>query len=200
MVGPVRPRLTAFILAAIATAAAASASATGVARPNLGSPLLWATVDVCDTAAQPDTIGIRGSMPGTGDSSERMLMRFSVEYRRRHVWHAIAGGSSALIGVGRADAQVRQAGQSFTIAPARTHGYILRGVVTFVWRLRGRTVATAARATTTGHLASAGADPPGYSAGLCRVAAKRRGSFVITPVTPSSASRAIRAASSTVHT
>jgi len=184
---------------AIVLALDAGASARGVARPDLTSPSLWATVDVCDTSSQPDTIGIRGSMPGTGDSSERMFMRFSVEYLHRHVWHPIGGGSSALVPVGSADAQVRQAGQSFTIAPTRSHGYVLRGVVTYVWRLHARTVATTIRSTTAGHDASAGADPPGYSAGLCSIAAKRRGSFVITPVMPSSASRAIRAASLTVH-
>jgi hypothetical protein len=200
IVGWVRPRVTVLLPAAVVLAVAAGASARGVAQPNLASPSLWATVDVCDTASQPDTIGIRGSMPGTGDSSERMFMRFSVEYRRRHVWHPIGGGSSTLVAVGSGDAQVRQAGQSFTIAPTRSHGYLLRGVVTYVWRLGARTVATTLRSTTAGHVASAGADPPGYSAGLCSIAPKRRGSFVITPVTPSPASHAIRAASSTVHT
>jgi hypothetical protein len=195
-----RPRVTALLLAAGTLALATGASAQHVARPNLSSPSLWATVDVCNSASQPDTIGVRGSMPGTGDASERMFMRFSVEYRRHGVWRKIGGGTSALVAVGSADAQVRQAGQSFTIAPTRSHGYLLRGVVTFVWRLDGRIVTRTFRSTTAGHDASAGADPPGYTAGLCSIAAKRRGSLVITPVTPSSASHAIRPASLTVHT
>ena len=169
--------------------------------PDLRSPDLWATVDICDTAAHPDTIGIRGSMPGTGDRAETMFMSFRIEYRDKHrVWHDLAaGGASRLAAVGRAAARVRQAGVSFTIAASTTRRYVLRGVVTFEWRLGSRTVATATLITTAAHAAGAGADPPGYSASVCTIAVKRRGSFVITPVTPSAASRAISAASSTVH-
>ena len=40
---------------------------------------LWATVNVCDTVGHPDSIGIRGSMPGSGDKAELMFMRFQVQ-------------------------------------------------------------------------------------------------------------------------
>ena len=46
-----------------------------VARP-------WATVNVCDTGGRPDTVGIRGSMPGVR-RGPRMHMRFRVQYRGR---------------------------------------------------------------------------------------------------------------------
>src|SRR5262245_47393421 len=36
----------------------------------LHSKRLWATVNVCDTVGHPDSLGIRGSMPGSGDRRE----------------------------------------------------------------------------------------------------------------------------------
>ena len=40
---------------------------------------LWATVNVCDTAAHPDEIGIRASLPAARDP--RAGVRFRVQYR-----------------------------------------------------------------------------------------------------------------------
>ena len=194
---------TAVLAAACALGAwHASALAAASALPKPGSGAIWATVDVCDTPAHPQAIGIRGSMPGTGDARDSMFMRFVVEYRGRHgLWRALGGGSSSgFVAVGDGAARVREAGRDFTIASMTAHTYLLRGVVTFQWRLRGRVLASAVRSTTAGRHASAGADPPGYSASVCSMALKRRGSLVITPVTPSAARRASSAGLSTVHT
>jgi len=196
-VAPVLPfgRAAAIALAAVAAPPAAAPV------PNTRSPALWATIDVCDTKAHPGTIGIRGSMPGTGDRAESMFMQFRLEYLRDRVWTNIPRhGASAFVAVGSADARVRQAGVDFSFGAGAGRHYLLRGVVTYQWRLRGRVVATTLRSTTAGHPAGAGGDPPRYSASVCSIAAKRRGSFVITPVTPSAARRSMRAASSTVHT
>ncbi len=83
------------------------------------SPLLWATVNVCDTSASPDTIGIRGSMPGSGVRAERMYMRFEVQYfsRSEQRWHNITqGADSGWVSVGSARYRARQAGWSFRFA------------------------------------------------------------------------------------
>ena len=40
----------------------------------------WATVNVCDTAKQPDTIGIRASMSGL-PKGVKLSMRFRVQYK-----------------------------------------------------------------------------------------------------------------------
>jgi hypothetical protein len=200
-VAPVRlpGRVAALALAAFAATVAAAASAPPA--PDTSSPALWATIDICNTTAHPDAIGIRGSMPGTGDRAESMFMQFRVEYLRNRVWTNIARrGHSAFIAVGGAASRSRQAGVDFTFRTGAGRHYLLRGVATYQWRLHGRVVATTLRSTTAGHGAGAGADPPGYSASVCSIAAKRRGSFVITPVTPSAASATMRAASSTVHT
>ncbi len=196
-----------FPIAVLAAASAlgawhASALAAATPLPKPGSSDIWATVDVCDTPAHPHVIGIRGSMPGTGDRHETMFMGFAIEFRDRNgAWQVLAdGGSSGFVALGDAASRRRQAGRDFTLTTKKTHTYLLRGVVTFQWRLRGRVVASAVRATAAGHRASAGADPTGYSASVCAIALKRRGSFVITPVTPSAARRASSAAALTVHT
>jgi hypothetical protein len=193
-------RVAACALAAPTLALGSALAATPAPLPALHSPLLWATIDVCNTKAHPGTIGIRGSMPGTGDAAESMSMQFRVEYLRSGVWTNIgASGSSPVEPVGSAAAPSRQAGVDFTIAVGAQPHYLLRGVVTFRWRLGDRQVATTLRSTTAAHSSGAGADPRGYSASVCSIVANKRGSFVITPVTPSPASRAIVGASSTVH-
>jgi hypothetical protein len=195
-------RICAALVAGTAALAIAPVIALAAApKPNTGSASLWATIDVCDSAAHPDTIGIRGSMPGTADAHELMYMSFRVEYRSSpgH-WRYLGGaGQSGFVLVGNGASLTRQAGQDFQVVPRASGSYVLRGVAVFEWRLHGRTIASAVRGTRAGHVAAAGADPPGFSATTCRIQAKRRGSLVITPVTPSAASRSISARSSTVH-
>jgi hypothetical protein len=195
-------RTCAALVAAICALAIWQTIALGATPvPNTGSASLWATIDVCNSAAHPNTIGIRGSMPGTGDAHELMYMSFRVEYRSSPgQWRYLGGGGqSGFVVVGNGASLARQAGQDFEVAPRASGGYVLRGEAVFEWRLHGRTIATAVRRTRAGHVAAAGADPPGFSATTCRIQAKSRGSLVITPVTPSAARRAIWAGSSTVH-
>jgi len=181
-------------------ACGAVAAAATPPLPRTGSPALWATIDACSPAGRADEIGVRGSMPGTGDRDEQLYMEFLVEYRDVHGnWQRMPGGESSFIQLGDGAARSRQGGLNFTVAPRSGVPYVVRGVVVFEWRVGARTVFSTVRSTTAGHTAAAGADPPGYSASLCAIAAKRRGSLVITPVTPSAASRAISARSSTVH-
>ena len=197
-------RLLTAVLAVACALGAWGATALGASTPlpKPGSAAIWATVDVCNTSAHPDALGIRGAMPGTGDRNTTMLMSFEVEYRDgAGVWRALgAAGNSGFVAVGNAAASSRQAGRDFTIATKTAHTYLLRGVVSFEWRLHGHVIASAVRSTTSGHRSGAGADPAGYSASVCSMALNKRGSFVITPVTPSAARRASSAASLTVHT
>jgi hypothetical protein len=192
--------LAAFLAALAAAPLAAEAAKTP--QPKITAASLWATVDVCNTAAHPDAIGIRGSMPGTGDKHEKMYMRFVVEYRSAsgHWQYFKTGGQSAYVEVGDADSSTRQAGQDFELAPNISQTYVLRGAVLYEWRLKGRIVASSARSTSADHDPAAGSDPPGFSAATCMIQPNNRGSLVITPVTPRAARRSIRARSSTVHT
>ncbi|HLW93970.1 MAG TPA: hypothetical protein VKS25_01195 [Solirubrobacteraceae bacterium] len=194
--------VVAALLAALGLTPLAADAAKKPPVPKLTAPDLWATVDVCNTAAHPDTIGVRGSMPGTGDKHEEMYMRFVIEYQSGNGhWHYFnTGGISSYIDLGDASAASRQAGQNFQLGKNVNANYLLRGVIQYEWRLGGRNIGTTVRSTSGGHQVAAGGDPPGFSAAFCTIQANRRGSLVITPVTPSPARRAISAASSTVHT
>jgi hypothetical protein len=166
----ITPRRVAGALALAAVAA--PVAATGAPRTVEDSRHLWATVNVCDTARWPDTIGVRGSMPGSADGSETMWMRFRVQFLSTadDRWHNVPeGGDSGFVYVGRAHFRARQAGRSFRISPKIGDRVLLRGKVTFEWRRRGEVVRRASMRTRRGHRSSAGADPPGYSAATCTI-------------------------------
>ena len=157
------------LVCAAGLALAAPAGAVAARAP-------WATVNVCDTASNPDTVGIRGSMPGTGSATDEMFMRFQVQYQREDGSWRLLGptGDSGFIDAGRARTRTaRQAGQSFRLSPPRAGNvYTVRGLVTFEWRGKDGTVTRRTRKrTTAGHRSTAGADPAGFSAGECTVTA-----------------------------
>jgi hypothetical protein len=128
---------------------------------------LWATVNVCDTAAHPDEIGIRASMPG-GKPKSRLQMRFRVQYRdlTDGRWRAVTDADSGWQRAGRGR-KVRESGWSFEVAG---HGQrILRGVVLYRWMRAGRVARRARRVTESGHVSTLGADPADFSAATCRI-------------------------------
>jgi hypothetical protein len=150
-------------------AATTAAVAKKVVKP---SPYLWATVNVCDTVAHPDTIGIRGSMPGNGVRAQEMYMRFQLQYlaAEDQKWHNIGlTGDSGWIDVGSAKYQRRQTGRNFTVLPPKSGAFTLRGAVTFEWRAGTEVVKRSRMRTTAGHGTTAGADPKGFSAATCEV-------------------------------
>jgi hypothetical protein len=162
---PLRRTVLGVILLCLAAPAGAAA-----ARPP------WATVNVCDTATNPDTIGIRGSMPAGAAGAAELFMRFQLQYERTDgTWRALSsGGDSGFIDAGRARARgTRQAGHSFTVSPPRAGNvYTLRGLVTFEWRAKdGSVVRRSRKRTTAGHRSTAGADPAGFSAAECTITA-----------------------------
>ncbi len=138
-------------------------------RALLHSHELWATIDVCDPADQPSTVGIRGSMPGDGHAHDSMYMSFRLQYLSASGrWVNLASGaSSGFVAVG-SGASARQGGTSFELKPvAGKPAVTLRGVVDFQWR-RGRTIlVSGAEPTAAGHRSLAGADPANYSAATC---------------------------------
>ena len=127
----------------------------------------WATVNVCDTAKQPDEIGIRASMPGTPKGA-RLSMRFRVQYRDGEgEWDDVEDADSGWRTVGVARGVAVESGWSFTFAQPGEDHVVLRGVVRFRWRRGDALPRQAEVATEAGHRSSAGADPPGYSAATC---------------------------------
>ena len=168
-------RATVLALACAAAALAAPAGAQEKGAPSIDkSPLLWATVNICDTEDHPDTVGIRGSMPGSGIVGEQMFMRFQVQYfdQVEKEWHNIGpSGDSGFVPVGAAKFKQRQSGRNFTVRAPRTGAFILRGAVTFEWRDGGEVVRRARKKTTSKHGPTAGADPAGFSVAKCSVTA-----------------------------
>jgi hypothetical protein len=161
-----------------ATALATSASAstpvkttkpTARERALLDSHELWATIDVCDPADEPDTVGIRGSMPGDGQTNQKMYMSFRLQYlNASKQWVDLSSGaSSGFVAVG-GGASARQGGTTFDLKPVTGQPPVtLRGVVDFEWRHGKTVVLSAARPTTVEHRSLAGADPADFSAATC---------------------------------
>jgi hypothetical protein len=149
----------------------AAGKPSAIERELLHSHELWATIDVCSPTEQPDTVGIRGSMPGDKRAGERMYMSFRLQYMSASgQWLDLASGaSSSFVAVG-SGASARQGGTSFDLKPVSGRPPVtLRGVVDFQWR-RGKTVlVSGAEPTTAGHKSLAGADPADYSAATCLI-------------------------------
>jgi hypothetical protein len=151
-------------LLAVAVAPAAAAQAAEADDP-------WATVNVCDTAAAPNTIGIRASMAGSRSGQEERYMRFVVQYfsRTDDRWYRVAaGGESGYLSIGKGR-KARQFGRSFRIEPLAGESVLLRGRVYFQWRVKGDVVRRASELTRKGHRSSAGDDPEGFSASTCTI-------------------------------
>ena len=150
----------------------APASASAAPPPVERSPDLWATVNICDTPKHPNTVGIRGSMPGLGKRAS-LYMRIQVHYLAAAdgKWHNLeAKGDSGYMKLGVAKKRVLEGGFSVEIKPPADGGaHTMRGAVTFVWKRKGRTVERHREITEAGHRSSKGADPAGFSAALCRV-------------------------------
>jgi hypothetical protein len=182
-------RVTLIIAAVLAALVAQGATAGGVAlapatvtktkpakpKPtNLAkSPDLWATINVCDTAKHPNTIGIRGSMPGLGNRRSHLALRIQVQYKAKSdgKWHnAGATADSKWKRIGSTLRQVIESGQDFMFKPPTDGGsHLLRGSIRFRWTRHGKVVARARRLSEPGHKSTAGADPKRYSAAQCEI-------------------------------
>jgi len=160
------------VLVPSSASAATGATQRASAHALLSSHELWATIDVCNPADQANTIGIRGSMPGDGESHDRMYMSFRLQYMDSATkqWTNLAGGASpGFVAVG-SGGSARQDGRVFTLMPAAgTAAAELRGVVDFQWRTGKKILLSAARPTAAGHISLAGADPAGFTAATCMI-------------------------------
>jgi hypothetical protein len=158
------------LTAAVAACFLAFAGSAGAASKTPKD--LWATVNICDTAAHPDKMGVRASMPGDG-ARTTMYMRFAAQYyeRSKQIWRDVrgTGGLSKWMKVGSGRFARRQAGYTFGFEATKGKTFTLRGVAFFEWRKDKRIVRSARVNTTGGHPNTATADPKAYSAGLCDI-------------------------------
>ncbi|HEX3910537.1 MAG TPA: hypothetical protein VHW67_07555 [Solirubrobacteraceae bacterium] len=159
-------------LSAGATAPGRRAVKRGVdSTALLRSRLLWATIDVCNAADQPDTVGIRGSMPGDHETHDTMYMRFRLQYMNAatKTWTDLSKAAATYAPVG-SGASARQAGRSFQLNPiAGQPAFTLRGVVSFQWRHGATVLAQVSRTTSAGRESLAGSDPEGFSTASCLI-------------------------------
>ena len=125
---------------------------------------LWATVNICRRQDNKDVIGIRGQMPSLGFTTE-MSITVRVEFWSRDSARFLPVPRIAKpVALGTATHTVVQGGASFRFHPPAG---LLRGAVTFVWKLGDKVLAKTTRKTSHGHKHVDYADPPGYSAGTC---------------------------------
>ena len=173
------PRSGIAVLATVASAILAALPASGLAAPSQDPAAAardagpWATVNVCDTVGHPDGVGIRGSMPGTGEPRDALFLRIQVQDRRGDgTWAGIGrAADSGFLDLGDGDARVRQAGRTFTLMPPPPGrpAFVLRGLVIFDWRRGDEVVRRVRRLTGAGHPDTPGADPTDFSVATCSI-------------------------------
>jgi hypothetical protein len=129
---------------------------------------LWATVNVCDTAAHPNEVGVRASMPGVPRHAMRR-MRFRVQYRSGDRWRYVTGADSGWRALSRSRGRPVEAGWSFEFPPPDAGPITFRGVVRYRWLRGSRVVDHAVEITQAGHRSTTGSDPEGYSAATCSI-------------------------------
>jgi hypothetical protein len=164
--------------------AGAIASMSMARRTQVGEPPLWATVNVCDTANSPNTLGVRTSVPGDG-SGRRVYARYTAQWwsGAKQAWLTVPGdaGVTDWIYVGSQDWSASQGGWRFHLSrpPAGT-AYVTRGVVELTWRVevsagrRGKrarwsVVRRRVLLTESGKAGVRGGDPVGTSKATCLI-------------------------------
>lgn len=165
------------ILAAVAAAVfvACPALAQDTTKPKLTpaqSKLLWATVNICDTTAHPDTVGIAGSMP-TIKGAKQMYMRFRLQYydESAEAYKPVPGPDAdsqwEIVDPGKG--KTRSAGHDFVLGRPKGAPYTVRGDVQFQWRKGKKVLLTQRRPTTAGHSRTVAPDPKRFSAANCTI-------------------------------
>jgi hypothetical protein len=157
------------VLAATAAAAAVSPQriAAAVAKAERSSSL-WATVNVCSSRKDPDSMGIRGQMPTLGFPAS-LSMVIGVNYwsttTKRFVPINSATATTTLA-LGTHSTGLQQDGAIF---PFKARTGRLNATVTFIWRRAGKVIGQTTRRTTGGHPDADYGSPPRFSAAQCTI-------------------------------
>lgn len=136
------------------------------------SPDLWATVNKCQSPnpidSTNDLVGIRGQMPSLGIAAT-MSISVSVSYWNYTDNQFEPANASSTLSLGTAAHGAHQGGLDFKFAPptAGSQPYVVRGTITFEWKIAGKVVGTVTRNTGHGYANVGFSVPPGFSAGTC---------------------------------
>jgi hypothetical protein len=130
----------------------------------------WATVNICDTASNPDAIGIRARAPGNG-TTQNIWMRFFVQkHTSTGAWVQADNRISPWVKLGSANFTWREAGRTFFFPNVPAGATLkLRGRVKIEYRKNGNVIHSATEITEGNHHAAGGGDPPHYSAATCTI-------------------------------
>ena len=157
---------------AAAMAAAASnptpAQITKAIRGAERAKTLWATVNICDSRSDPNTLGIRGQMPSLGFPAW-LSMRIQVNYYSSSKKKFVPVPGSATIKtirLGRSRRGLQQGGAVFVFKP---HAGLLDASVEFFWRRSGKLLGSTTQQTAGGHHGADFGSPPRFSAAQCRI-------------------------------
>jgi len=138
---------------------------TSIARAQRARTL-WATVNICDTRADPNVLGVRGEMPSLGFASW-MSMQIHLDYYNRTKKTFVADpGTTKTIRLGRSTHGLQQGGATYTFKGPTP---MLQASVSFIWRRSGHTLGTTHMVTTGGHPGADFGSPPRFSAASCRI-------------------------------
>lgn len=138
---------------------------TAVARAE-SAKTLWATVNICDTPADPNVLGVRGQMPSLGFPAW-MSMQIQLDYYDKVKQTFVPDPKTTkTIRLGRAAHGLQQGGATYTF---KSPTPVLRASVSFIWRRSGRTLGTTPMVTTGGHPGADFGSPPHFSAASCRI-------------------------------
>jgi hypothetical protein len=130
------------------------------------SKSLWATVNICNSRRQRNTIGIRGQMPTLGFPawlSMRIELGFYNKTKKRF---DPVSSTVKLIRLGRSSTGLVQDGTTFMFTP---HTGLFNANVQFIWRRSGKLLGQTRRRTTAGHHDADFGSPPHFSAKQCRI-------------------------------
>jgi hypothetical protein len=142
--------LAATLLAALAVGAA-DARAQFVPRP-------WATINACDPAEDPGSVGVRVSVPNRRDAAQWVRIRIQFFDGTLGSWRVVrSGGDGGFTKLSDGGGRVF-GGTTFTFTPPQAGRQLkLRGLVDVQWR-SGRRVVSRSQVTTRGNHRS-GVDP-----------------------------------------
>ncbi len=157
--------------AATATASSAGANPTpaqirtAIARAQRAKTL-WATVNVCDTRADPNVLGVRGEMPSLGFASW-LSMEIHLDYYDQAKQSFVTDpGTVKTIRLGRSLHGLQQGGATYTFKGPTP---MLQASVRFIWRRSGQTLGATSMLTTGGHPSADFGSPPRFSAATCQI-------------------------------
>ena len=174
-----RPVATTVLAAAILVTPAAGASGAGTGAPGPRqiakavaqaerSPSLWATVNVCSSRRDPDSLGIRGQMP-TLDFPATLSMQIHVDYWSTAAKRFVPIKSATAVktlALGQQQTGLQQDGAIF---PFGAHAGLLNATITFTWARGQKVLGHTVRSTTAGHPSAQYGSPPHYSAAQCTI-------------------------------